>query len=79
LKAKGLEEMNSLKLAMIPVVKEMAMQKHWGRMPLPELVDALKAKTNGSVLQSDEPKPAAIPPNFTVSEGDSRLYFEVEL
>jgi hypothetical protein len=54
LKAKGLEKMESLTLAFIPVDHEMALKKHWGQMPLPALVDALKTKTGGQVVRIDE-------------------------
>ncbi len=55
LKAKGLELMVRESLvAMIPVDHAMAVKKRWGRMPLPELVDRLKAKTNGRLLKVDD-------------------------
>lgn len=55
LKAKGLELMVSDSLvAMIPVDHQMAVKKRWGRMPLPDLVDRIKAKTQGRVLQVDD-------------------------
>jgi hypothetical protein len=62
-------------MAMIPVNVTMAQAKHWTHMPLPELVEALKAKTNGAVLQGDEPVPAGLP--FTVQ--DDALFLEVTL
>ena len=55
LKEKGLELMvNDALVAMIPVDHEMALKKRWGRMPLPDLVDRLKAKTHGRVLKVDD-------------------------
>ena len=55
LKAKGLELMvNEGLVAMIPVDHAMAVKKRWGRMPLPELVDRIKEKTNGRVLKVDD-------------------------
>jgi hypothetical protein len=55
LKAKGLELMIDDKLvAMIPVDHKMAVKKHWGRMPLPALVDRIREKTNGRVLMIDD-------------------------
>jgi hypothetical protein len=34
----------ALKAAIIPVDEKEALKKHWGRMPLPDLITALKAK-----------------------------------
>ncbi|MCU1223201.1 MAG: hypothetical protein JWQ42_1294 [Edaphobacter sp.] len=55
LKEKGLELMvhNDL-IAMIPVDHAMAIIKRWGRMPLPDLVDRLKDKTDGRILRIDD-------------------------
>ena len=58
LKAHGLELMNSLQVAMIPVNVQMAQAKKWMRMPLTALVDALKAKASNAVVQAD----LALPP-----------------
>jgi hypothetical protein len=46
LKERGLELMDSLQLAVIPVDQEMANKKKWGAMPLTPLVAALKKKTS---------------------------------
>ncbi|HEY5139482.1 MAG TPA: hypothetical protein VIJ25_09245 [Methylococcales bacterium] len=55
LKAKGLELMiNDALVAMIPVDHAMAEKKHWGRIPLPELVDRIKEKTHGRMLMMDD-------------------------
>jgi len=55
LKAKGLELMvNDALVAMIPVDHAMAVKKHWGRIPLPELVDRIKEKTHGRMLKMDD-------------------------
>jgi hypothetical protein len=54
LKEKGLERMINLQVAMIPVNHEMAVKKHWGKMPLEELVKALQKQGNGLVLQGDD-------------------------
>jgi hypothetical protein len=78
LKAHGLELMNSLQLAMIPVNVKMAQAKKWNRMPLTALVDALKAKTNGAVVQAD----LDLPPGahaVTSSPDDPALWYEVTL
>jgi hypothetical protein len=55
LKAKGLELMvNDNLVAMIPVDHDMAVKKRWGLMPLPDLVDRIKEKTQGRVLRIDD-------------------------
>jgi hypothetical protein len=60
LKELGLEQMTSGNLiAMIPVDHEMAVKKHWGKMPLPELLDRLDEKTEGRVLRIDDKVKAA--------------------
>jgi hypothetical protein len=54
LKAKGLELMRSDEfVAFIPVDHAMAVKKHWGKMPLPGLVDALQEKSKGRVVRVD--------------------------
>jgi hypothetical protein len=75
LKEKGLEEMKNLRVAMIPVNHEMAVKKRWGKMPLDELVDALKKQAKGVVLRIDDP---AMPPSHeSVVEDPARLFYEV--
>jgi len=55
LSEKGLELMTHAGLtAMIPVDHAMALKKRWGKMPLPELVERLNAKTSGRVLRIDD-------------------------
>jgi hypothetical protein len=59
LKQKGLEEMTSPDLvAFIPVDHAMAVKKRWGQMPLPGLIDALKAHCGNRVVRVDEDLPA---------------------
>jgi hypothetical protein len=58
LKDKGLELMERLRVAMIPVDQEMAKKKRWGHMPLDDLVAALVKMTKGAVLRVDKPMPA---------------------
>jgi hypothetical protein len=54
-KAKGLELMQSDDLvAFIPVNHEMAVKKGWGKMPLPNLVKELNARTQGRLVRADE-------------------------
>ncbi|MFZ1426913.1 MAG: hypothetical protein WAS21_09110 [Geminicoccaceae bacterium] len=61
LKEHGLEAMTSPDLvAFIPVDHAMAVKKRWGRMPLPELVDALNERTHGRVVRIDEDLPAGL-------------------
>jgi hypothetical protein len=72
LKAQGLEEMERLRVAMIPVDHEMAVKKRWGKMPLDELVAALNSQAKGVVLRVDKPKPAT-----TENVVEDKLFFEV--
>jgi hypothetical protein len=74
LKQNGLESMANLRIAAIPVNREMAVKKRWGNMPLPQLVAALTAKTHGKVLRVDEHLTAPVP---GVLETD--LYFDIML
>jgi hypothetical protein len=50
----------------------MAVKKRWGNMPLPQLIDALTAKTGGKVLRIDEHLAAPIE---GVVEAD--LFFDI--
>ena len=72
LREKGLEQMEKLRVAMIPVDQAMAKKKHWDHMPLDELVAALNEKAKGLVLRVDRPTP-------TTQEQvvEDRLFFEV--
>jgi hypothetical protein len=72
LREKGLEQMEKLRVAMIPVDEAMAKKKHWDHMPLDELVAALNEKAKGLVLRVDRPTP-------TTREQvvEDRLFFEV--
>jgi beta-lactamase superfamily II metal-dependent hydrolase len=55
LKAKGLELMVRDDLvAMVPVNHKMAEKKGWGKMPLPDLMSRLRAKSHGRVLCIDD-------------------------
>jgi hypothetical protein len=51
---------------------DMAVKKNWGKMPLPELVEALESAAKSGVLRSDE-TPSKLPPNVTVEP----LYFDI--
>ena len=60
LRSLGLEQMASDDLvAFIPVFKEQAMKNRWTSMPFQPLVERLKEKTSGRLLQSDQPQPVA--------------------
>lgn len=74
LRDKGLETMKKLAIAAIPVDHAMAVKKRWGKMPLPELVEALGEKAHVCVLRSDE-TPAALPGNV-IAEA---LYFDISI
>jgi hypothetical protein len=72
LREQGLEQMEKLRVAMLPVDQAMAKKKHWDHMPLDELVAALSEKAKGVVLRVDKPMP-------TTQEQvvEDRLFFEV--
>jgi hypothetical protein len=74
LKAQGLEQMERLRVAMIPVDQEMAAKKRWGHMPLDELVTALNEHAKGVVLRVDKPMPAT-----QEKVVEDPLFFEVTL
>jgi hypothetical protein len=57
LKEKGLEQMERLRVALIPVDQKMAQKKRWNKMPLDDLVTALKKQAKGVVLRVDESMP----------------------
>ncbi|HEY8504755.1 MAG TPA: hypothetical protein VIL46_09245 [Gemmataceae bacterium] len=55
LRKRGLERMTSPELvAMLPVNQEVAHRRGWNRMPLESLVEALRQRTGGRVLRSDQ-------------------------
>ncbi|MBR1121775.1 hypothetical protein JQ628_09665 [Bradyrhizobium lablabi] len=72
LRAKGLEQMERLRVAMLPVDRAMAVKKHWNKMPQEELTEALDKQAKDGVLRVDRPKPAAM--QNVVEE---KLFFEV--
>ncbi len=73
LREKGLEMMDSLQTALVPVDHDMAVKKNWGKIPLPSLLDALTAKTNGAVVRADQPGPTVLAPQLV----EDKLYFEL--
>ena len=74
LRTHGLEAMKRLKTAAIPVNHEMAVKRRWGQMPLPDLVAALQAATNGRTLRTDE-DPATALDGVNVDP----LFFDIDL
>src|SRR5947209_13914365 len=60
LREKGLEMMDSLQTALVPVDHDMAVKKNWDQIPLPALIDALTAKTKGAVVRADQPGPTGL-------------------
>ena len=75
LKSHGVDLMEALKIAIIPVDEKEANKKHWGRMPLPELVAALEnRKPPVTVLRTDQ-DPVHFPNNATITNE----YFEIRL
>lgn len=82
MKQKGLERMLSKDLvAFIPVDHEMALKKHWGKMPLDGLLEALHAQCGNRVVRIDDAK---LPDGFTAvqaghpepSLGGSPIWYE---
>jgi hypothetical protein len=73
LREKGLEMMDSLQTALVPVDHAMAVKKNWDKMPLPSLLDALTARTKGGVVRADEPAPASLAQHLV----EEKLYFEL--
>lgn len=73
LREHGLEQMDALKAAIIPVDEAEAKKKRWGQMPLPDLIAALEKKAPGMVLRTDQ-KPAKPPENVSIGEN----YFEIQ-
>jgi hypothetical protein len=74
LKKLGLEEMEKLRVAMIPVDHDMAVKKRWGKMPLEELVAALAKQAKGAVLRVDQPMPGDLHGENVVEDP---LFYEV--
>lgn len=72
LREAGLELMDNLQIAMVPVVEAMAQQKGWDHMPLPELMATLKKKAK-IVIRADRPPPAG------VDSGSASLFYEITL
>jgi hypothetical protein len=73
LREAGLELMDNLQVAMIPVDEKMAKRKGWDHMPLPALEAALRERAK-IVVRAD--KPARVP---MVTSGPDDLFYEVTL
>jgi len=75
LRALGLEQMESLKLAFVPVDRKMAIKKRWNQMPLNELMKRLDEITEERVVRSD----ADIPAKLSKSMVPNKLFHEISL
>lgn len=73
LRKSGLDLMQSLRYALVPVDHDIAVKKRWSRMPLPDIVEALAERTGGRVYRSDTADPAGAPAEVTVEP----LYIEI--
>ena len=78
LREKGLDSMQHLEIALIPVDHAMAVKKRWGKMPLNELEKALNKATNNRVLRIDRKIPQALEDRVE-QDKDQRLYYEVTI
>lgn len=75
LRALGLEKMESLKLAFVPVDRKMAVKKRWNQMPLNELMKRLDEITEERVVRID----ADMPAKLSKSMVSNKLFHEVSL
>jgi hypothetical protein len=71
----GLEEMKSLKLAFVPVDREMAIKKRWNQMPLNDLMKRLNEITEDRVVRID----SDIPAKLSKSMVPDKMFHEVSL
>ena len=74
LKEKGLEMMERLKTAAIPVDQIVAKKMRWGAMPLTTLVEELTKKTNGRTFRTD-----VSPHGRFAGVTTDKLYYEFEM
>jgi beta-lactamase superfamily II metal-dependent hydrolase len=74
LKQKGLEMMNRLTTAAIPVDQAVAKKMRWGAMPLATLVEELNKKTQGRTFRTDTQ-----PTDQFAGVTEDRLYYEFEI
>ena len=78
LREQGLELMNALEVAVIPVDHDMAVKKGWGNMPLDELERRLNEITNDGVLRIDKGVPPALAGRVE-QDPSKTLYYEVAI
>ena len=71
----GLEKMESLQLAFVPVDREMAVKKRWNQMPLNELMHRLNEITEERVVRID----ADIPEKLSKQMTPDKLFHEIAL
>ena len=74
LRENGLELMQKLNVALLPVDVDLAEQKRWSRIPLPSVVEALQEKTGKRLIQSDKGAPEGMS-NLVRTD----LYYELTL
>jgi hypothetical protein len=81
----ALQRMQKLKYAFVPVDHDMAVKKHWGAMPLPNLLDHVQeitARNGGITLRTDDDA-ANLPSNIKMkprgASATDLSYFEIEL
>ncbi|MER8543839.1 hypothetical protein NKJ87_29070 [Mesorhizobium sp. M0027] len=74
LRDKGLDLMKNLLVAAVPVNHQMALDKNWGNMPLPALLEALKAMAKVGVVRIDETPARPIP-----GIASTGLYFDISI
>jgi Metallo-beta-lactamase superfamily len=72
LRQHGVDQMDSLKAGIIPVDAKEAQIKRWGRMPLPDLIEALEKKAPGMIFRTDL-EPTDRPGNVVIDDN----YFEI--
>jgi len=71
----GLEKMEKLELAFVPVDREMAVKKRWNQMPLNDLMKRLNEITDERVVRIDSDIPAKLSKRMT----PDKLFHEVVL
>ena len=81
----GLQRMQKMKYAFVPVDHDMAVRKRWGNMPLSDLLDHIEeitSRNGGVTLRSDEDA-ANLPPNIKLKPRGPNptdlSYFEIDL
>jgi Metallo-beta-lactamase superfamily len=75
LKEHGVDQMEALKFAIIPVDEQEAKKKRWGRMPSPKLIAALENKRPPVVVLRTDLEPTNPPAQAAITED----YFELRL